>query len=152
MKFSYLLTNLLLSTGTILTLNQPANATLTSNLTVEIEGLSNTKGQVCFSLFSSGRGFPDSKDDAVNTQCVKMTDKLLEVTFDNLQPQTYAVAVFWDDNEDGELNRNFLGIPTEKFGFSSNPVITTGPPKFGDSAVIVVGKNTRISIQLRSLI
>ncbi|MEL4896543.1 DUF2141 domain-containing protein [Crocosphaera sp. Alani8] len=152
MKFSYLLTNLLLSTGTILTLNQPANATLTSNLTVEIEGLSNTKGQVCFSLFSSGRGFPDSKDDAVNTQCVKITDKLLEVTFDNLQPQTYAVAVFWDDNEDGELNRNFLGIPTEKFGFSSNPVITTGPPKFGDSAVIVVGKNTRISIQLRSLI
>ncbi len=152
MKSSYLLTNLLLSTGTAFMLHQPANASLTSNLTVEIAGLSETKGQVCLSLFSSGRGFPDSKDDAVNTQCVKITDKLLEVTFDNLQPQTYAVAVFWDNNEDGELNRNFLGIPTEKFGFSSNPVIRTGPPKFGESAVVVVGKNTRISIQLRSLL
>ena len=152
MKSSYLLTNLLLSTETVLMLHQPANATLSSNLTVEVEGLSNTKGQVCFSLFSSGKGFPNSKDDAVNTQCVKVTDKLLEVTFDNLEPKTYAVAVFWDDNEDEELNRNFLGIPTEKFGFSSNPVITTGPPKFGESAILVVGKNTRISIQLRSLL
>ena len=152
MKSSYLLTNLLLSTGTGLMLHQPVNATLSSNLTVEIAGLSETKGQVCLSLFSSGRGFPDSKDDAVDTQCVKITDQLLEVTFDNLEPKTYAVAVFWDDNEDGQLNRNFLGIPTEKFGFSSNPVIKTGPPKFGESAVLVIGKNTRISIQLRSLL
>ncbi len=152
MKSSYLLTNLLLSTGTGLMLHQPVNATLSSNLTVEIAGLSETKGQVCLSLFSSGRGFPDSKDDAVDTQCVKITDKLLEVTFDNLEPRSYAVAVFWDDNEDGQLNRNFLGIPTEKFGFSSNPVIQTGPPKFGESAVLVIGKNTRISIQLRSLL
>ncbi len=152
MKSSYLLTNLLLSTGTALMLHQPVNATLSSNLTVEIAGLSETKGQVCLSLFSSGRGFPDSKDDAVDTQCVKITDQLLEVTFDNLEPKTYAVAVFWDDNEDGQLNRNFLGIPTEKFGFSSNPVIKTGPPKFGESAVLVIGKNTRISIQLRSLL
>ncbi|MGK7954738.1 MAG: DUF2141 domain-containing protein [Crocosphaera sp.] len=152
MKFSYLVTNLLLSTGTALMLHQPANGSLTSNLTVEIAGVSETKGQVCLSLFSSGRGFPDSKDDAVNTQCVKITDKLLEVTFDNLEPRTYAVAVFWDNNEDEELNRNFLGIPTEKFGFSSNPVIRTGPPKFGESAVMVVGKNTRISIQLQSLL
>ena len=152
MKFSYLLTSLLVSTGTTLMLHQPANGSLTSNLTVEIAGLSETKGQVCLSLFSSGKGFPDSKADAVNTQCVKITDKLLEVTFDNLQPRTYAVAVFWDNNEDEELNRNFLGIPTEKFGFSSNPVIRTGPPKFGESAVMVVGKNTRISIQLQSLL
>ncbi|MDJ0658070.1 MAG: DUF2141 domain-containing protein [Crocosphaera sp.] len=152
MKSSSLLTNLLLSTSTALMLHQPANGSLTSNLTVEIAGLSETKGQVCLSLFSSGRGFPDSKEDAVNTQCVKITDKLLEVTFDNLEPRTYAVAVFWDNNEDEELNRNFLGIPTEKFGFSSNPVIRTGPPKFGESAVMVVGKNTRISIKLQSLL
>jgi uncharacterized protein (DUF2141 family) len=152
MKYSYLLTNLVLSLGAALSFHQPLNASLSSNLTVEIAGLSNKTGQVCLSLFASGRGFPDSKDDAVNTQCVKITDTSLEVKFDNLQPKTYAVAVFWDDNEDGQLNRNFLGIPTEKFGFSSNPVITTGPPKFGDSAILVVGNNTRISIQLRSLL
>lgn len=152
MKIPYLLTNLLLSTGTALTFHQPVSASLTGNLTVEIAGLSDVQGQVCLSLFSSSRGFPDSKDDAVNTQCVKITDQSFEVTFDNLPPRSYAVAAFWDNNEDGELNRNFLGIPTEKFGFSSNPVIKTGPPQFGESAVIVVGKNTRISIKLQSLL
>jgi len=33
-----------------------------------------------------------------------------------------------------KANRNFLGI-LEGFGFSRNPVIRTGPPKFNDAAV-----------------
>ncbi len=152
MKFSDQITHFLLPLGVALSVGQPANANLNSNLTVEIAGLSNRTGQVCLSLFASSRGFPSSKEDAVKIQCVKITDTPLQVTFDNLSPKTYAVAAFWDDNEDGELNRNFLGIPTEKFGFSSNPVIKTGPPKFGESAIIVAGKNTKIQIQLRSLI
>lgn len=62
------------------------------------------------------------------------------------------MAVFLDHNEDGELNRNFLGIPTEKFGFSSNPIIKSGPPKFGESAILVVGKNINIQIKLKSIL
>ena len=146
------ITAFLLSLSTALSFGQPVDASLTSNLTVEIAGLGNRTGQVCLSLFASGRGFPSSKQDAIKSQCVKITDTPLEVTFDNLPPKTYAVAVFWDDNEDGQLNRNFLGIPTEKFGFSSNPVIKTGPPKFGESAILVVGKNTRIQIKLQSIL
>ncbi|ACK64448.1 conserved hypothetical protein [Rippkaea orientalis PCC 8801] len=152
MKFPYQITHFWLPMGVALSLSQPVDASLNSNLTVEISGLNNQSGQVCLSLFASSRGFPNSKEDAVQTQCVKITNTPLQVTFDNLSPKTYAVAVFWDDNGDGELNRNFLGIPTEKFGFSSNPVIKTGPPKFGESAILVSGKNTKIQIQLRSLI
>ena len=68
----------------------------------------------------------------------------MRVTFNNLPSKTYAVAVFWDDNKDGKPNRNFRGITTEKFGFSGNPVIQSGPPKFGESAIMVVGKNINI--------
>ena len=129
----------------------PAHGNFSSNLTVEIDGVSDRKGQICFSLFSSSRGFPNSGDDAVDKQCTKITQTPPRITFNNLPPSTYAVAVFWDDNSDGKLNRNFLGVPTEKFGFSSNPVVRTGPPKFGESAVLVSGRNIIISIKLQSI-
>ena len=109
-------------------------------------------GQVCLSLFSSSQDFPDSKENAIESECVKITDNPMRVTFNNLPSKTYAVAVFWDNNEDGKLNRNFLGIPTERFGFSSNPVIQSSPPKFGESAILVVGKNINIQIQLQSIL
>ena len=137
----------------ILGLSNSINANLTSNLTIEIAGLEERRGQLCFSLFLSSRGFLDSKKDAVETECVKVTSNPMRVTFNNLPPKkTYAVAVCLDHNEDGKLNCNFLGIPTEKFGFSSNPIIKNSPPKFSDSAITVVGKNTYIQIKLQYIL
>ncbi|GAA6620321.1 hypothetical protein NUACC26_061370 [Scytonema sp. NUACC26] len=75
----------------------------------------------------------------------------LTVTFKNLQPGSYAVAVLHDTNSDKKANRNGLGIPLEGFGFSENPVIRTGPPKFND-AVLVAGSTTNIQIQLNYLL
>ncbi len=151
MKRKYQISASLISLLGMLGISKAVNASLMSNLNVEIAGLRESRGQICLSLFSSSRGFPDSKEDAIESQCVKINKNPMRVTFNNLPSKTYAVAVFWDDNEDGQLNRNFLGIPTERFGFSSNPVIQGGPPKFGDSAILVVGDNTDILIQLQSL-
>ncbi|MEM7553260.1 MAG: DUF2141 domain-containing protein [Cyanobacteria bacterium P01_A01_bin.84] len=125
-----------------------SNAISSSNLTVNIEGLKNKKGQVCFSLFDSSRGFPGDRKRAIKATCVKLKDAPFGLTFNSLRSGSYAVAMFHDVNGDGTLNRNGLGIPTEGFGFSRNPRIVTGPPKFGDSAVIVVGSNTSIDIEL----
>lgn len=136
----------------ILSISKFVNANLISDLTIEIAGLGERRRQVCLSLFSSSRGFPYSKENAIESECIKITDNPIRVTFNNLPSKTYAVVVFWDDNEDGKLNHNFLGIPTEKFGFSSNPVIQSGPPKFGESAIMVVGKNINIQIQLQSIL
>ncbi|MEA5511632.1 DUF2141 domain-containing protein [Crocosphaera sp. UHCC 0190] len=151
MTNKFLVSSLLLPLLGTLSASLPVYGNTTSNLTVEVNGVSDRKGQICFSLFASSRGFPSSGDDAVQKQCVKITDTNPRITINNLAPSTYAVAVFWDDNSDGQLNRNFLGVPTEKFGFSSNPVVRTGPPKFGESAILVTGKNVIISIKLQSI-
>lgn len=125
-------------------------ATIThSSLTVSIDGLKNQKGQICFSLFASSRGFPNSGERALQANCVKVANAPIQITFNNLQAGSYAVAVIHDVNSDRTLNRNFLGIPTEGFGFSQNPIIQTGPPKFIDSVIIVSGQNTNIEIKLQ---
>jgi uncharacterized protein (DUF2141 family) len=125
-----------------------AFAVSNSSLSVTINGLKNQRGQVCLSLFSGGRGFPTSSDRAVAARCVKLENAPVTVKFENLKSGNYAIAAYHDANNDGVLNRNLLGIPTEQFGFSQNPKILTGPPKFGDCAVLVAGPQTNIQIQL----
>ncbi len=125
-----------------------ADGITNSNLAVTIKGLKNQKGQVCFSLFSSSRGFPSNKQRAVQAKCVKLGNNSAKLKIPALKAGTYAIAIFHDSNGDGTLNTNYLGIPKEGFGFSRNPRIITGPPKFADSAVFVVGSNTDIQINL----
>ena len=125
-----------------------AEGNVNSNLSVSIKGLKNQKGQVCFSLFSSSRGFPNNKKRAIKAQCVKLGDRNAKLNIPSLKAGTYAIAMFHDKNGDGKLNTNGLGIPKEGFGFSRNPRVITGPPKFGDSAVFVVGSTTNIQINM----
>jgi uncharacterized protein (DUF2141 family) len=128
-----------------------ANSSLASDLTVELDGIKNKDGQVCLSLFDSSKGFPDREKNAFQKQCVPNTNAPLFVTFKNIPLGSYAVAVLHDANQDNKINSNFLGIPTEGFGFSGNPTIISGPPKFNESAVLVTGASTRIQIQLMYL-
>jgi uncharacterized protein (DUF2141 family) len=123
-----------------------------STITVTIDGFKNKKGQVCVSLFASNKGFPSNGDDAIQKRCVSITETPVVMTFDNLQAGSYALAVLHDANSDNTANRNGLGIPTEGFGFSKNPTIFTGPPKFNDVAVVVAGANTNINIKLLYLL
>ena len=120
-----------------------------SVMKVQILGLQETKGQICFSLFAKSEGFPDSNDSTLQAKCISVRDELPILTIENLDLGTYALAIFHDLNEDGKLNRNFLGIPQEGFGFSQNPEVNTSPPSFEESAVSVTDTETNLQIQLR---
>jgi uncharacterized protein (DUF2141 family) len=135
----------------ILTAGWATHASMVSKLTVEIDGLKNRNGQVCLSVFSSSRGFPNQDKEAIQSQCTSITDMPVRVTFKDLQPGNYAVAVLHDANADNKANRNFFGVPIEGFGFSRNPAIRTRAPKFGESVFLVAGVNTDVQIQLQYL-
>jgi len=126
-----------------------ANANFNGKLTVKIDGLKNKEGQVCANIFTSSKGFPSDRDRVLQKQCVKISDTPLLITFKNLKAGSYAVAIIHDQNNDGTLNSNRLGIPSEGFGFSSNPEVRTSAPKFGEAAFLVAGPNTNIQVQLK---
>jgi uncharacterized protein (DUF2141 family) len=50
---------------------------------------------------------------------------------------TWAVLVYQDENENGELDRNLLGIPKENYGFSRDAAGRFGPPSFDEAAIQV---------------
>ncbi len=134
-----------------LVFSSSVEAITSGNLSVTIDGLKNQKGQVCLSVFSSSQGFPNKNDRALAIQCVKLTGTAPTITFPKLKAGNYAVAVIHDANSDNKLNTNGFGIPIEGFGFSQNPKILTGPPKFSDASVLVVGANTEVQIQMQYL-
>lgn len=120
-----------------------------NRLTVNVQGLKAAKGRVCYNLFSSSAGFPASAQKAVRAECIPASSSSSAIAFGDLTPGTYAVAVFHDANSDGQLNKNGFGIPTEGFGFSQNPGIISGPPRFSDAAILVAGQSNAIQINLK---
>ena len=126
-----------------------ASAVLPGKLTVGVDGLRNTQGLVCVTIFANSKGFPNNNDGVVKSKCTKISETSSKIIFDNLQPGTYAVAVIHDQNQDQILNLNYLGIPTEGFGFSRNPEVRTSAPKFKDAAFLLAGPNTVIQVQMK---
>ena len=65
------------------------------------------------------------------------------VEFAGVTPGTYAISLIHDENGNGKLDTRVI-IPREGFGFSRNPAITFGPPKFAAASFgIVPGMNNQ---------
>ena len=60
----------------------------------------------------------------------------------------YAAIAFHDENGNGKLDKNFLGVPTEPYGFSNDAQGFLGPPTFDAAAVALGGGNEAIRIAL----
>jgi uncharacterized protein (DUF2141 family) len=61
---------------------------------------------------------------------------------------SWAVLAYQDENENGELDRNLLGIPKENYGFSRDAAGSFGPPGFDDAA-IQVGEEATVTARIR---
>jgi len=97
---------------------------------VEIAGLHSDKGQVLCSLFSSPSDFPKKTGKAVAHAKSSIARGHASCEFPGIAPGRYAVSVFHDENSNGKLDTNFLGIPREGVGASNDARGHMGPPKF----------------------
>ena len=71
------------------------------------------------------------------------------VTVDQIPPGLYAAQAYQDANDDGVLERNWLGLPKDGMGFSNNAPMRFGPPAFRDAAFIVGTGSVTISFRLK---
>jgi uncharacterized protein (DUF2141 family) len=72
----------------------------------------------------------------------------VELRIRNVKPGTYAIAVFHDVNGNGKLDRSFIGLPNEPYGFS-NDVGRRGPPNFEAARILVKEPTTTVVIPIR---
>lgn len=127
---------------------QPAQQNL---IHVEISGLRNDKGRVHCALFSSAADFPKKADKALAQVDSDISNERAVCEFPNVTPGTYAVSVFHDENSNGKLDTNFMGIPREGVGASNNAKGHFGPPKFAAAAFQFLGSRLDLKITVTYL-
>ena len=71
------------------------------------------------------------------------------VRLDDVPPGVYAAQAYQDENDNGKLDRNFLGIPTEGMGFSNDAPMKFGPPAFPAAAFTLRASGGQITFVLR---
>lgn len=106
---------------------------------VAIDGLHTDKGQVICSLYSSAQGFPKDETKAIAHAKSPIENRHADCTFAGIRPGTYAIAVYQDENSNGRLDTNFLGIPREGVGASNHAKGHFGPPSFHDASFVYTG-------------
>ena len=115
-----------------------ATAADNASLDVSVTGLRNKKGNILVCLTASSKAFPDcSKDGKALKRTVK-ANAGGSISFADVAPGTYALSLIHDENANDKLDTS-LAIPKEGFGFSRNPKITFGPPKFKAASFVVAG-------------
>ncbi|QHV94106.1 DUF2141 domain-containing protein [Spirosoma endbachense] len=123
----------------------PVKSPKKANLKVDIQNVRTLKGAVYVALFRAGSNFPDGKP--LDGKKIEATQKSVETTF-SVEPGDYAVAVFHDENGNGQMDKRIFGIPKEPYGFSNNFRPTMSAPKFNDCKFSVGDAGKTISIKL----
>lgn len=113
-----------------------------ANLTIEVLNPP-ADGSTTVLLFNS----PDRFGDLRNPVCSARFAPGEALVLPDVPPGDYAVAVYHDENGNGELDKNFIGIPREPVGFA-NTYSPKGPPSYRRAAITVTGDPQSIPVSL----
>lgn len=114
-------------------------------LTVTIRGAETNEGLMRVALFDD----PDRFTDA------PLASGVLPVTGGRatwqieVVPGRFAIAAIHDRDRNGELNKNFIGMPREPYGFSNDARGRTGPPSFEDASFEVGDRPLEVELTVR---
>lgn len=116
---------------------------------VKILDIRNSTGAVACALFESQEGFPtEFLHSATNIMVIKIRDTQARCDFEDIAPGTYALAVIHDENMNGKLDTNWLGIPTEGYGFSNDVTAALGAPSFSAASFSYDGRTLDLTISV----
>jgi len=116
---------------------------------VKIQDIRNSTGTVACALFESSEGFPDEfLLFATNIMIIKIRKSQARCDFEDIPPGTYAMAVVHDENMNGKLDTNWIGIPTEGYGFSNDAKASLGAPSFSAASFLYDGRNIDLTMSL----
>jgi uncharacterized protein (DUF2141 family) len=107
--------------------------------------LKNVQGSVLVAVYNSEETFMKKR---LASKKVKVSDKEVTLTFDDVSSGDYAITTFHDENDNNKLDTNFLGIPNEPYGFSNDARGSFGPPSF-EKAKVKVDGNKKLVINLK---
>ncbi len=116
---------------------------------IEVTGAVNDSGKIAIAIFDAQTNF-NQPAEATLAYAGDVVEGVTRWRIPREElPSSFAVAAYHDENMDSELNRNRFGIPTERYGFSSNARGIVGPPSFGEAVISRPKSGETIVITIR---
>lgn len=117
-------------------------------LTIEVENIGQEEGMVWLGIYRSEDEF------LIKEKCLLLGKEVLNtgnMTFqvDSLPYGDYAFALFHDTNNNGVLDQNLIGIPSEPYAFSKIPASRFRLPTFNEIKFPLQEDNKIIKTRLK---
>jgi uncharacterized protein (DUF2141 family) len=133
----FLITNIIMLQSQITTGN-------TLKLNFELTEQNNS--QILVALYNSEENH--MSNNPFKSAQVEVKNGKAEVVLDVLESGYYSFSYYHDINSNEKLDKNFVGVPTEPYGFSNGEKGRLGPPDFKDCK-IYIEKDTTIKINIK---
>ncbi|WP_169570272.1 DUF2141 domain-containing protein [Sneathiella limimaris] len=102
------------------------NPAWAAEIHIQVQGLRSADGDVRVTLFQAGNFL---KFDKVFRRAKTLASGApVELVLKDLPEGDYSFSIAHDENANGELDKNFFGIPKEGVGVSNNAKGFLGPP------------------------
>lgn len=115
-----------------------------SNLTVSVSGLKNNTGLQIVELYNDKSKFLKTTYKIISSA---IKSNSATINFIGIPNAEYTVMAYHDENNNGKLDKNFIGIPKEAVACSNNAKGFMGPPKYED-AKFTLTANSKINIKM----
>ncbi len=140
------------SLAAFFTLGSSEAAEPPGTIALSVSSFDHDKGKLLVLLYDREDGFPTKPDKAARRLVAPIVDKKVELEIPALGPGEYALSVVHDENDNGRLDSNLIGIPKEPVGVSNNAKGSFGPPKWKDAKFAVqAGSRVTQKIVLRRI-
>jgi uncharacterized protein (DUF2141 family) len=117
-------------------------------LRVRVTDARSIRGQMIFGVFDQPKGFPSEEKRSANWQ-TKRADAA-ELVFEcRLPPGRYAASVLHDENGNGQMDTNLIGVPKEGYGVTNNPKPKRRAARFDEGLFDLPPQGAEISISLQ---
>jgi uncharacterized protein (DUF2141 family) len=122
-----------------------------SEIVINIAGLRSGKGKCLVYLYNNKKGFPNDAAKAINKASGSILNGKSTIVLKDVPDGEYAVGIIHDENNNGKMDTNILGMPKEGVGVSNNAKGHFGSPSYEDSKFQVNRKSLIINITIKYL-
>ena len=116
-------------------------------ITVRLTGFENDKEEVKLCVCRS-EGEYTGKVKEYRTASASILNNKAVCIFDEMPYGSYSIKAFHDQNGNNRLDTNFMGKPTERYGFSNHADGRFGPPPFSQTVITLNAPEAVIDINL----
>lgn len=116
-------------------------------LQVKITNLETPTGTIYIGVYTADNDFPSEKDRLKGYK-FKPSALTFSTEITDLPYGSYAFALYQDVNENGKIDKNWLGVPTEPYGFSNNARPTFKAPSFEECCFTYNEKEHQVEIEM----